>query len=677
MPAAPKLADWLFSLRCFAAAMLALWIALRFGLPRPYWALSTVYIVSQGFAGAVWAKAVWRFVGTAVGGVFAIIALPNLIDAPVLFCLAIALWIGLCVALSLYDPTPRSYAFALSGYSAALIAFPIVDAPGDVFLTAVYRCEEIGLGIACAWLFHGVLFPRAGTPMARGAARRWLADLARFGADSLTAPHDATRFSAERRRIARDGAALNALFLQARYEVAGRRAPLLWLPRLHEQGRVLPTLLSAIGERSRALTREDPAAAAALRPALEELAAWMRQGAESLDADPATSATRLRARLEAAAQTMAAIPPGSAWTLLLREGLLERLRELTEIWEECLGLISRILAAEDPAEAPPAPLRRAPGHVDPLLVGLSGLASMLAVLLGCAFWIGSGWSRGTSLPMMAAAALSIFAQLDNPAPLLKQFILGSVLAVLLAGLYLFVLMPQIDGFVLLACALGLSLIPVAAFVPQPTVMALFLAITVTMPAVMNLEESYSADFPAFADGGLATIIALMLALVIVRVARSFGVQFRVRRLAEADRRDLALLAEGRSSADMRRILAVMLDRFEALAARLGATDAPLGVAELADLRASLNLLRLRQRLAELPAQAQPAIATLLAALAAEARGQGDRDTLLRRLDAALSVLLAGAPAGRAAGLAAQSLSGIRLALFPGAAPPALPGTPQP
>lgn len=44
--------EWLFSAKTFAAAMIALYIGLALELPRPYWAMATVYIVSNPFVGA-------------------------------------------------------------------------------------------------------------------------------------------------------------------------------------------------------------------------------------------------------------------------------------------------------------------------------------------------------------------------------------------------------------------------------------------------------------------------------------------------------------------------------------------------------------------------------------------------------------------------------------------------
>ena len=60
-------ADLIFALKTFAASMLALVIALAMDLPRPYWAMATVYIPSQPLAGATRSKALYRVLGTLAG----------------------------------------------------------------------------------------------------------------------------------------------------------------------------------------------------------------------------------------------------------------------------------------------------------------------------------------------------------------------------------------------------------------------------------------------------------------------------------------------------------------------------------------------------------------------------------------------------------------------------------
>ena len=49
----PGINEWLYSVKTFAAAMAALYIAMSIGLQRPYWAMATVYIVSQPLIGAM------------------------------------------------------------------------------------------------------------------------------------------------------------------------------------------------------------------------------------------------------------------------------------------------------------------------------------------------------------------------------------------------------------------------------------------------------------------------------------------------------------------------------------------------------------------------------------------------------------------------------------------------
>lgn len=662
----PGAREWQFSAVTFAAAALALYIAFRLDLPRPYWAATTVYVVAQPSAGALQAKALWRFCGTLAGGAFAVLAVPNLVDAPPLLALVFALWVGLCLVASLRDPTPRGYAFMLAGYTAAIIGFPSVDDPGAIFDTALLRAEEISLGIACAYLLHSIFLPRPAAPLLLQRLHAWTGDVARFGVDALTGRLDEASFAADRRRLAQDGAALDAMFHQARYESASRAA-LLWLPTLREKARRVPAIVTAAADRIATLRAADPASLEAMNPLLNDVAAWMARTAEAAPQGGADlSARRLLTRLRQEQEQAAAT---GGWPGLVREGLLARLQELIETWSECLDRSRRILAAE-PAGPERDPPIRIPGHADPLLIILSGLASALAVLACCAFWILAAWPSGATAAMMAAVGASIFAQLDDPAPAIARFMSGIGVAVVLAAIYLFGVLPAISGYPLLIFALGALYLPLAAFQAIPALTGHLLPITMNTFALMALQETYSASFPSFLDSAIAMLIGLGFALWATRLVRSFGVAFRVRRLVQADRRDLALLAEGRHPADLRRILATMLDRFEAVAARFGAADArTLGVRELADLRAALNLLRLRELMGRLEPQARDVIEEALSTVAAQARERGPAEGTLARLDAALAVVTASTD--RQARSAALSLSGLRMALFPEAPPPAI------
>ena len=128
LPTLPRFsnAELLFSAKSFAAAMLAMYIASRAGLPRPFWAMLTSYVVAAPMAGNVRSKALYRFCGTLIGCTATVLMVPALANAPELLSLVLALWVGGCLYMSLQDRTARSYVFMLAGYTAALIGFPSV-----------------------------------------------------------------------------------------------------------------------------------------------------------------------------------------------------------------------------------------------------------------------------------------------------------------------------------------------------------------------------------------------------------------------------------------------------------------------------------------------------------------------------------------------------------------------
>src|SRR6202045_3577404 len=85
----------IFSVNCFLATILTLFIAFSLDLKSPGWAMTTVYLTSQPISGVMRAKAVYRVIGTFIGGVAMVAIVPNLVDAPELRTIAIILWVTL------------------------------------------------------------------------------------------------------------------------------------------------------------------------------------------------------------------------------------------------------------------------------------------------------------------------------------------------------------------------------------------------------------------------------------------------------------------------------------------------------------------------------------------------------------------------------------------------------
>ena len=121
-------------MKTFVGAMAAIWIAMRIGLDRPYWALATSYIVAQPLTGAMRSKAAYRLLGTFVGLVATLVLVPNLVNSPQVLTAGLALWVGVCIYFAVLDRTPRSYVFLLAGYTCGAGRLPH------------RRCAGLGLG---------------------------------------------------------------------------------------------------------------------------------------------------------------------------------------------------------------------------------------------------------------------------------------------------------------------------------------------------------------------------------------------------------------------------------------------------------------------------------------------------------------------------------------------------
>ncbi len=181
--------------------------------------------------------------------------------------------------------------------------------------------------------------------------------------------------------------------------------------------------------------------ASAARPfeaLLADIVAWFNAPLPT-DDTPEPVADDLRQRI-------ADMQPGpdelAAWDGVL----LERAWRLKQVVDVSAGLPHAACdhhAGErqlDAALPPLAPRRHGtvfrPRHAA-LLGGIGGGAIFVSMCI----WIASGWNDGAGAVTLAAVAVCFFAALDEPAPQVFTFFVYTCLSVVLAGLYLFVILP--------------------------------------------------------------------------------------------------------------------------------------------------------------------------------------------------------------------------------------------
>ena len=311
----------IFSVNCYIASILTLFIAFSLDLKSPGWAMTTVYLTSQPISGAMRAKAIYRAIGTFVGGAAMVAIVPNLIDAPELTTAAIILWVTICLLVALQDRTPRSYMFVLSGYTAAAIGFPSVLAPGTVFDTAVSRVEEITIGVVCAALVHSLFFPKSALSAFRAKWQSSLADARIWIADGLTkAPTPQSEM--ERRRIAGDITELYIVATSLRFDTSPIHPDIGIIRAFDRKIVALLPLLSAIEDRLMALRGFGPLPNKIAR-VVTAVHDWVYDTSTN---DPA----RAQSLHQAALAATPTITEQSPWRDLVAANVTARLAELIE-----------------------------------------------------------------------------------------------------------------------------------------------------------------------------------------------------------------------------------------------------------------------------------------------------------------------------------------------------------
>lgn len=679
--ALPTSRDWIFSIKTFCASMLALYIALKLELPRPYWAMATVYIVSNPFVGATTSKALYRTLGTMLGAAASILFVPPLVETPFLLCGAIALWMGVMLYLSISDRTAKSYVFLLAGYTLPLIALPTVTDPSTVFDVAITRTEEIVLGICCATVINTVILPNRLAPLLAERTRAWFRDAAFYATETLAARALGKDALACRLRMAATLNGLEVLLSQLSYDHT-RPDVVRHTYQLRGRMGILLPIISALADPTAFLGKSEFAGKAALNTLLADIARWIEATKQHPLSDETVDLHRTGDRLRA--EIARAEPPRDSlesWDHALVSSLLGRLRMLVDLWEDCVSLHHAI--AEDDLDdwAPQFRHWRVGGvgrFFDRGIMAFSTLSAVSAVFLACVLWVESGWPDGAAGVSLAAVACCFFAALDDPAAGVFSFFTATALSVVVAGLYLFLVLPNMHDFAMLVMVFSVPFICVGTLMPSPRFSLMATLVALNTATFISIQSAYDANFDVFLNGNLSALVGLLFAYLWIRVTRPFGSELAARRLIRSAWEDVSMAAASDPVADARPLSARMLDRLLQLLPRLAVTDEQNhpSIDSFRDMRAGLNTIDLQIERDRVSPVLREGIDRVLSGVHAHFENCVTRNTrvtppptLLNMIDVVLGdsikATLAGAPLDLM-----HTLVSLRLAVFPNTPPPA-------
>lgn len=656
----------LFSLSSFIAGALTLAIVMSASLPRPWWAILTVYVTAQPMSGAFRPKVLYRLAGIVTGAAATLLLVPNLQNSPELLVLCMAAWIGFCIYLAVLDRTPRAFLFQMAAFSSAVISFPYLDDPGSIFETTVSRVQEMVIAILCVTAVHGLLQPWSATPFIRSRALSFLGHARRWSSEALSKNH--TRLENEHRRdLAADVTELGMIAIHLPFDQRGAPATRRRIAALqHQLANVLP-LASATANRLD-LLRAGPG----LPPALAELhaavTAWLTAG-DPVDEEGAALVRRCE-KLSVLTGSDQAWPDLLAASACVRMGqFLEALIASHRLADgigrpDASGIGSRL----------PASFALARDHG---IAALAGLAAAAAIVIYCAIWIVLAWPSGSATAAFAALITCSFAIQDDPAPVIGRYLKATLKTFPLAALYLFAILPRVDGYEMLVITLAPALLWMGYIQADPRRSAEALPMFSCFIVAMGFLARFQADFANFLNTGLAQVGGIVTTLAVTRLFRSANVEWTARRIVRANWADLARLADIRQAFRPERWTASAVDRLGQVAQRM-AIAAPghaLHAADgLADLRVGRNIIPIRQALGHVPYDARHRLGAVLAAARQvyldRWRHAGIRpiNTELREAidEAIVAMLSLPADAGRRSVL--NALVGMRCNLFPDAPP---------
>lgn len=421
-----------FAIKTLLGGGLALWLALRWGLEQPAWALMTAFIVAQPLSGMVVQKGLARLAGTLVGTFMSVVFIGLFAQTPWLFLLTLALWLALCTAASTQLRSAWAYAFVLAGYTAAIIALPAIDHPLQVFDQAVARCTEICLGIVCATATSALIWPMRVEQQLGGQARQAWQNGMQTASAMLGGEDEARQGLLDilGRIVAIDVQREHAWFEGSRGRQRARA-----IRGLSQKLMVLLRISRSVRRQWRQLDEQQAA----------HLAPWPEEVRTQLANPDQPSLLLLRQRIWDAAHDEQ-ISPAEHFCLA----------RLALLLDFAMAATQALLDVEEGRTPKDVSLGLA-AHRDLPLALLFGSRSALAFLVMSSFWLATAWPSAPGGLVLTCVVCSLFASRENGAQIGLSFLRGILLAIPVAFFVGQILLPQWSSFALLCLGMGVPL----------------------------------------------------------------------------------------------------------------------------------------------------------------------------------------------------------------------------
>ncbi len=515
----PSRLDLIFACKTFVAGMLALFISFELDLINPMWSIGTVMIIANPYSGMVSSKCVYRLIGTVAGAVIALLLTPHFINTPWLFTVILSLWVGFALYVSLLDRTPRSYVFMLAGYSTAMIVYNAITYIDtyNIFDIAVARVLEISVGVVSSAVVSATFFPVHVGAMIKQRVNKTLNDLEATFEKLIAVQETPENYTQVLSVITRDASDIHALAVHLAYEkgeLKGMTKPLQEM--LHQVSLVVANLV-ALSQRVKQL---------------EHL--HLVNLVSNLDMIRQHTLTFLKQEKSLVPADLQTLPIGfeEDFAELISKATSEQKVVLAALKMDVRHFIANILAVkllwqqiqqgnkEIPTEITAITTKYPSLHRDHGIAIRGGISAVLITFIVTAAWILSGWKAGFMMAQMGAITACILTALDNPVPVLRIFIWGSIVSAGLVFLYAFGIFPHVTHFWQLALVLFPVFLVAVTMMANQMLMPVGMVLGINTMMGLNLHNKYTMDAVSYLDSSFAMVLGVLVSLIVIDLVRA-------------------------------------------------------------------------------------------------------------------------------------------------------------
>jgi len=540
-------ATWIHLLKTVTACLMAMGIAMLLDLPQPRIAMTTVFVLMQPLSGMVFAKSVYRIVGTGVGMVAAVVLGAVFVQQPELYILGITAWVAACTAAAMRNRHFRWYGFVLAGYTAALIGIPVVMQPDRLFLAALGRGAEVAIGILCSGIVSAALMPRRSDVLMSQTLRLRFRDFTAFAAGVLAGGVERRAFEGRFASLVDEIVGFEATRAYAFFEDPTLRARSQHLARLNDEFMHACARLHALRQLLKRL-REDDAAVQPLSPCLDALSTVLAQRpfADETDRAYATRIARalhtfrctlprhVRERRRALEQD----PPDALQDFDTTAELLYRFTtELIQYSETYAALTLPTVVRE-------ARATRYVAKTNWYVVAFTFVRTAIVMIVVGGFWIETDWPSGGLALIAAALTCALTSSAPGATRMAAQMAAGALFGAVVGYLFSCYVYPNVDGFPLLCAVLAPVLAAGAFLATRRRVAGYGVGFSVFFCLLAGPDNviAYAPDL--LVNNGIAVVAAMLVASLAFAIVFPPHMGWLIDRMCVDLRRQVVLACTG-------------------------------------------------------------------------------------------------------------------------------------